>query len=124
MPASLGNPRSCKTSVQRTLNLPEGSRHDMAMKTRALSRYLYARHAPNGSDVRQTIDHILHDGDRDGLPLRLWDATGVGAWRIEHLGISALGELVGWALPDQFPPRNNRTSKSLRSLGYPVDVHG
>jgi hypothetical protein len=107
-----------------TLNLPEGSRHEMTAKTKALSHYLYARRAPNGADVRQTIDHILYDGDRDGLPLRLWDATGGGLWRIEHLGISALGELVGWALPDQFPPRNNRTSKSLRSLGYPVDVHG
>ena len=33
-----------------------------------------------------------------------------------------LGEIVGWANPDLFPPRNMRTSKSLRALGYDVKV--
>jgi hypothetical protein len=39
---------------------------------------------------------------------------------VNHLGISALGELVGWALPDKFPPKNNRTSKALYALGNQV----
>jgi hypothetical protein len=58
------------------------------------------------------------------MPHRLWDATSAGEWRIEHLGMSALGEMVGWAAPESFPPRNNRTSKSLRSLGFPVAAYG
>ena len=44
-------------------------------------------------------------------------------WKIDGLGISALGELVGWALRDRFPPRNGRTSKALKSLGYNVTIH-
>jgi hypothetical protein len=72
----------------------------------------------------QVIHYVLYGGTDETLPIRLWEATTDGPWRIEHLGISALGELVGWALPDKFPPRNNRTSKSLRSLGFPVAVHG
>jgi NAD(P)-dependent dehydrogenase (short-subunit alcohol dehydrogenase family) len=60
----------------------------------------------------------------DSVPDRLWEAIAADAWRIEHFGISALGELVGWALPESYPPRNNRTSKSLRSLGFPVIAHG
>jgi hypothetical protein len=30
-------------------------------------------------------------------------------------------EIVGWARPDEFPPRNMRTSK-LRALGYNVRI--
>jgi hypothetical protein len=106
-----------------TLNLPESTRHSMATKTRALAHYLFHRRSPNGSNVLQTINHVLYGGAIDDVPLRLWDATADGPWRIEHLGISALGEIIGWALPDRFPPRNNRTSKSLRSLGFDVTAY-
>jgi hypothetical protein len=30
---------------------------------------------------------------------------------------------LGWALPDTFPPRNGRTAKALKALGYEVTVH-
>jgi hypothetical protein len=56
------------------------------------------------------------------LPERLWQAVTDPKWKIDGLRISALGELVGWALPDRFPPRNGRTSKSLRSLGWTAAV--
>jgi hypothetical protein len=105
-----------------TLNLPDGFRHSMAVKTKALAHYLFKRHAPNGSTVLETLHHVLYGGSFDEVPLRLWDAMGDGPWRIEHLGVSALGEIIGWALPDRFPPRNNRTSKSLRSLGFDVSA--
>jgi hypothetical protein len=107
-----------------TLNLPGGQRYDMETKTKELAHFLYTRRAQNGSNVLQLIHHVLYDGPVDGVPTRLWDAIADSKWRIEHFGISALGELVGWALPDKFPPRNNRTSKSLRALGYTVTVHG
>jgi hypothetical protein len=76
------------------------------------------------SNVLRVIYHVLYGGTDDNVPERLWEAISVDAWRIEHFGISALGELVGWALPERYPPRNNRTSKSLRSLGFPVIAHG
>jgi hypothetical protein len=91
---------------------------------KALAEFLFSRRSQNGSNVLQVIHYVLYGGTDETLPIRLWEATTDGPWRIEHLGISALGELVGWALPDKFPPRNNRTSKSLRSLGFPVAVHG
>ncbi len=65
----------------------------------------------------------LYGGPEAQLPERLWAAFHDPKWKIEGLGVSALGELVGWALPDRFPPRNRRTSKSLQSLGYEVTVH-
>jgi hypothetical protein len=107
-----------------TVNLPGNRRYEMSEKTRALAGFLYARKAKNGANVLEVINYVLYDGREDDLPIRLWDAVSDENWRIEHLGISALGELVGWALPHKFPPRNNRTSKALRSLGNNVEVHG
>jgi hypothetical protein len=107
-----------------TLNLPGDQKHDMTTKTKVLSEFLFSRKSKNGSNVLQVIQHVLYGGADETLPIRLWEAITDGPWRIEHLGISALGEMVGWALPNKFPPRNNRTSKSLRSLGFPVAVHG
>jgi hypothetical protein len=107
-----------------TLNLPGGRRYSVAEKTEALARYLYSRRAQNGSSVLTVIHHVLYDGVDEQAPLRLWDATENEAWRIEHFGLSALGELIGWGLPDKFPPRNNRTSKALYALGFPVSIYG
>jgi hypothetical protein len=107
-----------------TVNLPPGRPYDGETKTKVLAKFLFSRRAQNGSNILEVINYVLYGGADDLLSTRLWEATSDGPWRIEHFGISALGELVGWTLPDRFPPRNNRTSKALRSLGYPVTVHG
>lgn len=52
----------------------------------------------------------------------LWEATRNEHWRIPHIGLSSLGEIIGWARPDEFPPRNMRTSKGLRALGHKVNI--
>ncbi|EMH0370929.1 hypothetical protein ACEUCS_15915 [Aeromonas caviae] len=53
---------------------------------------------------------------------RLWNAIRSDDWAIPHVGLSSLGESVGWARPDEFPPRNMQTSKGLRALGYNVRI--
>mgnify|MGYP003458354266 FL=1 len=53
---------------------------------------------------------------------RLWNAIRSDDWAIPHIGLSSLGEIVGWARPDEFPPRNMRTSKGLLALGYNVRI--
>ena len=105
-----------------TLGLPGGVPYDIPTKTSELSKFLMSRRSGNGSTVLDVINFVLYGGSDDDLPDRLWDATTDPAWRIEHFGISAIGELIGWALPERFPPRNNRTSRSLRSLGFDVGV--
>ena len=87
-----------------TLNLPEGRPYDMATKTKALAKYLFDRRARNGSSILEVLHHVLYRGTDEAVPTRLWDATMDDAWRIDHFGISALGELVGWALADKLPP--------------------
>ncbi len=43
-------------------------------------------------------------------------------FQLRHFGQSSLGEAVGWARPDDYPPRNNRTNKALRALGHDVKL--
>ncbi len=107
-----------------TVGLPDtGEQYSIDIKTEAFARYLYGLRSAHGHSVLETIHHVLYGGLRESVPDRMWEALEYPEWKIEHFGISALGELVGWALPDAFPPRNGRTSKSLRSLGFPVKLH-
>jgi hypothetical protein len=53
---------------------------------------------------------------------RLWLGISSDEYRLPHFGQSTLGEAVGWARPDDYPPRNNRTNKALRSLGHDVKL--
>lgn len=75
-----------------------------------------------GNDAFDLLNHVLYGGNTAEVPLRLWEGLSDPKWKIDHLGRSALGELVGWALPDIYPPRNSRTSKALRSLGHSVKI--
>lgn len=99
------------------------SRYTISEKVAALSKRIWNDQSSGGIKVRELFDHVLYGGSSENLPERLWQAVADPKWKIDGLGISALGELVGWALPDQFPPRNGRTSKALKSLGYDVTLH-
>ncbi|GLV27602.1 hypothetical protein TomTYG75_01290 [Sphingobium sp. TomTYG75] len=100
-----------------------GIKYSIPEKLDALSKHIWSAKSENGSRVTDVIGHILYGGPDDLLPERLWEAVADTRWKLECMGISAYGELVGWAMPDKFPPRNGRTSKALRSLGYDVQVH-
>ena len=102
-------------NASRQITIPE--------KLDALCEHLWRQKTAQGKTVLEVLDHILYGGATDHLPDRLWQAVGDPNWKIDRMGISTVGELVGWAIPDKFPPRNGRTSKALRSLGYDVRVH-
>jgi hypothetical protein len=108
----------------KAVGLPDdGTQYTIPHKTTALSARIWNTDASNGARIRGLLHHVLYGGSSEQLPERLWQAIVDPKWKIDGLGVSALGELVGWALPDQFPPRNGRTSKALKSLGYDVTVH-
>lgn len=106
----------------RMLGLP-GDSSSIAEKTEAFGRWLYGQTTAHQKSVLATIEFVLYGGESAGLSQRLWIATKDEKWKIDHLGLSSLGEMVGWAMPDTFPPRNSRTSKALRALGYNVAVY-
>jgi hypothetical protein len=101
----------------------DGTKYTIPEKVDALSRRIWKDKSAGGLNVLQLMKFILYGGPEAELPERLWLAVHDQKWKIDGLGISALGELVGWAQPDRFPPRNGRTSKSLKSIGYDVTIH-
>jgi hypothetical protein len=107
----------------KAVNLPDGTPYTMPQKIDALTARIWNDQGANGARVRSLLHYILYGGPFNELPERLWQGIDSPNWKVERLGISALGELVGWALPNQFPPRNGRTSKALRALGYDVTIH-
>lgn len=108
----------------KAVGLPDiGTPYTRPEKVAALSKRIWNDPSAGGVRVNEVLRYVLYGGSGEQLPERLWQAVTDPKWKIDGLGISALGELVGWALPDRFPPRNGRTSKSLRSLGYDVTVH-
>jgi len=108
----------------RSVGLKEdGTTYTILEKVNALSLRIWVSGSAGGKSIAQLLHYILYGGSDAELPERLYSGVYDREWKIEGLGVSALGEMTGWALPDRFPPRNGRTSKSLKSLGYDVTVH-
>ena len=105
------------------VGLPDGQPYTMEAKQDALADFLWTQRNQTGQGVMQLLHEVLYNGPNDLLPQRLWVAISDPKKKIDRFGVSAVGETVGWANPDRFPPRNGRTSKALRSLGYDVKVH-
>ena len=96
-------------------------KHDERIKL--LSEYLYKSKSNKGKSIIESIYHLLYGGAQDKTPDRIWDIANSDEWSIPHFGISSAGEVIGWAMPDIFPPRNGRTSKALTALGFNVKIH-
>jgi len=89
----------------------------------AFAQWIWNQRSKTGGTALQTFFYVIWGrGGFDGEPItqRLWSGHIDDEWAIPHIGLSTLGELVGWARPDDFPPRNGRTSKALKALGYRV----
>jgi hypothetical protein len=107
-----------------SVGLPStGNAYNIPEKVEALSKTIWNFRTEIGLNVKEVLSFIFYGGDMNKLPDRLWLAIDDPKYKIEGLGISALGEMVGWALPDHYPPRNGRTSKALKALGHDVTIH-
>jgi len=90
-------------------------------KSLAFGRLIYFRTNALGWRPPQLLRHLLFGGPAADAPLRLFDCL-ESPQKLSGLDLSSLGELIGWGLPEVFPPRNDRTNKALRALGWDVRV--
>lgn len=109
----------------RTLGLAEGEERSTEERSGIFANYLWNYGHSNGTAIRRLLEFALW-GDKFGHAgvapeERLWTATRSEDWKVPHIGTHILGELLGYARPDLYPPRNNRVSKTLYALGFDVD---
>lgn len=91
-------------------------------RAEAFAELLWSRKNAQGESVVELLRFVLDGGPKDELPSRVYDAARSPSRKFPHLGPNQLAELAGWARPEMCPPRNGRTSKGLRALGYNVKV--
>ena len=106
-----------------TMGLHEISSLPLKDRTPIYAKWLLKQHNKLGWNVLRLIEFVLYGGEDSGLPHRLYLAARDSKHRLPHYGLNSMAELSGWVRPKVVPPRNGRTSKSLRALGYDVSVY-
>lgn len=107
------------------LGIPEPEQSKPAHeRVREFGLWLHGQTAPNGGTALKTIHYVLYGGPDEEIPHRIFESCFDFSRKVPRLSVSSLGEMVGWVRPDFSPPRNNRTNKALRALGYDVRVYG
>jgi len=118
--ASREHGRQMRNSV---LGLDPGEERSAEERVRLYSHYLFKERSAQGHNVREVMEFVLWGNssqfrDHKDVEDRIWLASHEEEWKLPHLGVSIFGELIGYARPEEFPPRNNRVSKTLYALGY------
>jgi hypothetical protein len=104
-----------------TLGLPRDHRENVHGRSDRVAQWLWGQdREASQHGVRELLQFLVWGSTPSDMVERLWMVTRDHPWRYDHFGPSTLGEAVGWARPDDYPPRNNRTNKALRSLGHDV----
>lgn len=89
----------------------------------AFALHIWSEKNQRDESISEILRYVLDGGSADLLPVRLYESARTEDRRISHIGINQLAEMAGWARPELTPPRNGRTSKGLRALGYNVKVY-
>jgi hypothetical protein len=89
----------------------------------AFAEWLWGERNQRGESVVELLDFVLDGGGASDLPRRIFDAARSDERRLPHFGINQVAEIAGWARPELSPPRNGRTSKGLRALGFDVHIY-
>ncbi len=106
-----------------TLGLPQGHHETERERSNRVAKWLWDMDREDTQmHVKDLLEFLVWGESVPNMTERLWIVTTDHKWRYDHFGPSSLGEAVGWARPDLFPPRNNRTNKALRSLGHDVSL--
>ena len=101
--------------------LPKGYKESARERSDRLAAWLWtSKREPGQKSIVELLLFLIWGATPSNAVERLWRVTKEDQWRFDHLGTSSLGEALGWARPDLYPPRNNRTNKALRSLGHDV----
>lgn len=105
------------------LGRPELKTLDRDSRVEPFAELILRQRNRKGWDVRQVLHYVLYGGPNEEIWQRLYHAGRDSEYSISRYGLNSYAEVVGWARPEVVPPRNGRTSKALRALGFDVKVY-
>ncbi len=87
------------------------------------TKWIMGQTNQKGMTIAELLNYVLYGGKPSLMWERIYLAGKDEEYKFQHYGINSIAEVVGWAKPEDTPPRNGRTNKALRALGYPVRVN-
>lgn len=105
-----------------TLGIDE-ARVPMEQRVEAFAEWLWTKKNQSGQTIKDLLIYVMDSGKPEDIGDRLFEAAYSEKRKFPHFGINQISEMTGWARPELCPPRNGRTSKGLRALGYDVKIH-
>lgn len=105
------------------LGLPSSKGANEEERIVAFADWLWRKRNSRGESAIDLLQYVFEGGEPGRLPHRIFEATQTEDRRLPHFGINQVAELAGWARPELCPPRNGRTSKGLRALGFDVRIY-
>lgn len=87
------------------------------------TKWIMGQTNQKGMTIAELLNYVLYGGKPSLIWERIYLAGKDEEYKFQHYGINSIAEVVGWARPEDTPPRNGRTNKALRALGYPVRVN-
>lgn len=106
-----------------TLGLNESPDATEQDRVAAFAKWLWGKQNGRNERVDDLLAYVFDGGPPEDIPSRLYEAANQLGRKFSHFGTNQIAELTGWARPEICPPRNGRTSKGLRALGYDVHVY-
>jgi hypothetical protein len=100
-----------------------GKGDNVTKRAQLLAAMAFNEHNDAGQNAMELFHYVLYEGDKSKIPDRIFEVCNDKDKKFPYIGLSTIGEVVGMAIPDDYPPRNGRTSKGLYALGYDVTVH-
>lgn len=93
------------------------------VRVEAFAEWLWAKKNNSSQTIKDLLIYVMDSGEPEDFVDRLFEAAYSENRKFPHFGINQISEMTGWARPELCPPRNGRTSKGLRALGYDVKIH-
>ncbi len=90
-------------------------------RLKLFGKFMLEQKNAKGQSILELFHYVLYGGPDNKLWERMFEASKDDEFRFNHYGLNSIAELVGWVRPDVTFPRNGRTNKALKALGYDVE---
>jgi hypothetical protein len=101
----------------------DGTEINALVRCQRVAQNLLAARTTENRGVADVLRYVLwNEHVEPDAAIRVWNATQDARWKLPRIGVSILGEMLGYARPDKFPPRNDRSVRAMRALGHDVEI--